>query len=82
MRGRGSSAPEVTSIEADGFWIRVGSRNRFLDLEHFPWFRDAAEADVRAVDAPHEGHLYWPKLDVDLSLDSIEHPERYPLKAR
>ncbi len=26
-----------------------------------------------------EGHLYWENLDLDLSLDSIEHPERYPL---
>jgi hypothetical protein len=25
------------------------------------------------------GHLRWPDLDVDLSVESIEHPERYPL---
>jgi hypothetical protein len=24
-------------------------------------------------------HLRWPDLDVDLALESIEHPERYPL---
>jgi hypothetical protein len=24
-------------------------------------------------------HLYWPALDVDLTLESIRHPERYPL---
>jgi hypothetical protein len=27
-------------------------------------------------------HLYWPDADVDLTVDAIEHPERYPLKAR
>ena len=31
---------------------------------------------------PQPGHLYWPELDVDLSVESIEHPERYPLKAK
>jgi hypothetical protein len=25
--------------------------------------------------------LHWPDLDVDLHVDSIEHPERYPLVA-
>jgi hypothetical protein len=25
--------------------------------------------------------LYWENLDVDLSLDMIEHPERFPLQS-
>ena len=33
------------------------------------------------VERLHESHLYWPGLDVDLDLDRIEHPERYPLVA-
>lgn len=28
------------------------------------------------------GHLNWPELDVDLTLEMIEHPDRYPLKAK
>lgn len=30
------------------------------------------------LERPAPDHLHWPELDVDLSLDSIEHPERYP----
>jgi hypothetical protein len=26
--------------------------------------------------------LYWPDLDIDLALDSIQHPERYPLVSK
>ncbi|WP_394809313.1 DUF2442 domain-containing protein [Nitrosomonas sp.] len=26
------------------------------------------------------GHFYWPDIDVDLTIESIEHPERFPLK--
>ncbi len=37
---------------------------------------------IRKLERPNPGHLYLPDLDVDLSVDSIEHPERYPLKAR
>jgi len=28
-----------------------------------------------------EGHLYWENLDVDLSLEMIEHPKRFPLQS-
>jgi hypothetical protein len=35
---------------------------------------------VFKVEEPHPGDLYWPDLDVDLSLDIIQHPERFPLQ--
>jgi hypothetical protein len=28
------------------------------------------------------GHFHWPDLDVDLSLQIIRNPERFPLKAK
>jgi len=28
----------------------------------------------------HGFHLYWPDLDVDLEIDNLENPEKYPLK--
>jgi hypothetical protein len=34
------------------------------------------------VQRPQPDHLYWPQLDVDLTVDSIEQPERYPLTSR
>jgi hypothetical protein len=27
-------------------------------------------------------HFRWPELDVDLSLESIRHPEKFPKKSR
>ena len=27
-------------------------------------------------------HLYWPDLDIDLAVESIEHSEKYPLGRR
>jgi hypothetical protein len=26
--------------------------------------------------------LYWPDLDVDLEIDNLENPEKYPLKSK
>jgi len=31
------------------------------------------------LERPSPDHLYWPELDVDLSVRSIEHPEEFPL---
>jgi len=82
MRGGSSSAPEVTRIEPDGLWLRVDGREFLLPFADFPWFATASGSDIYRVESPHHGHLRWPALDIDLTVDSIEHPERYPLVAR
>jgi hypothetical protein len=51
----------------------------FVPFSDFPWFKDASIAEITRVELPSPHHLYWPDLDVDLALDSIQHPERYPL---
>jgi hypothetical protein len=30
----------------------------------------------------HGYHLYWPDLDVDLEIDNLKNPEKYPLKSK
>jgi hypothetical protein len=57
----------------------VDERELFAAFENFPWFRDAAVGQILHVERPSRDHLYWPDLDIDLALESIEHPERFPL---
>lgn len=80
--GTSTSAVEVTNISRHGFWVLLDERELFLPFEEFPWFQDAAVGAILNVDRPQPDHLYWPDLDVDLTVDSIEHPEKYPLKWR
>jgi hypothetical protein len=47
-----------------------------------PWFKDAAVSAVLNVQLLQPQHLYWPDLDLDLAVESIETPERFPLVAR
>ena len=54
----------------------------FVPFKDFPWFRDASVRAITNVQLPSPHHLYWPDLDVDLAVESIEHPERYPLVSR
>jgi hypothetical protein len=59
----------------------LDGRELFLPFEDFPWFKRASVEAILRVELPAPGHLCWPDLDVDLAIESIEHPERYPLKS-
>jgi hypothetical protein len=82
MPGTSTSGAEVTNISRHGVWLLVDDRELFMPFEEFPWFADAAVKAIVNVERPQPDHLYWPDLDVDLCVDSIEHPEKYPLRAR
>ena len=82
MPGPATSEPEVTNISQHGFWLLLDGRELFLPFDEFPWFRQATVDAITRLERPSPGHLYWPVLDVDLSISSIEHPERYPLQAK
>ena len=80
--GKITSDVEVTNISTHGIWLLVGEREFFLSYEDFPWFREVPIGNILRVEQPTPGHFYWPDLDVDLGIESIEHPERFPLKAK
>ncbi len=81
-RGDDTSQVEVSGISPHGIWLFLGDREVFLPFADFPWFRDAPVAGVLHVERPQPGHLYWPDLDVDLAVESILNPERFPLISR
>jgi hypothetical protein len=82
MPGAATSEAEVTNISQHGFWLLLDGRELFLPFEEFPWFKSAPVEAILRIERPRPEHIYWPKLDVDLSVDSIEDPQRFPLKAK
>jgi hypothetical protein len=71
---------EIVSISRHGFWLYLDGRELFVSFKEFPWFAEAAVNKIINVLRPSPDHLYWPDLDVDLSVESVEHPERFPLR--
>jgi hypothetical protein len=83
VRYAGRVSPvEVTNVSVHGFWLFVADRELFVSFAQFPWFRDAAIGPLTNVQLPSPHHLYWPELDIDLAVESIEHPEKYPLVSK
>ncbi len=77
--GATTSRVEVGNIDQHGLWLLVDDREYFLPYDSFPWFRKAKVEQLLYVELLHSNHLHWPHLDVDLSLDSLTHPESFPL---
>lgn len=82
MSGATTSTIEVTNISRHGVWLLTAEGEYFLPFTDYPWFRDASIGQVLNVEEPTPGHYYWPDLDVDLSLQIIRDPQRFPLKAK
>jgi hypothetical protein len=79
VRGKSTSHIEVQNISKSGIWIFVNDREYFLPFTEYPWFKDAKVSEIHNVKITHGSHLHWPELDVDLELESLQHPEQYPL---
>ncbi|MBI3615623.1 MAG: DUF2442 domain-containing protein [Candidatus Omnitrophica bacterium] len=80
--GTSTSKVEVLNISSHGIWLYVRGKECFLPYEDFPWFKDARFSEIHDVQLLHGHLLQWDALDVDLDLDSLEHPDRYPLRYR
>ena len=70
----------VENITPFGLWIFVNGREYFLSYKDYPYLRNQTLKAIQAVQLLHAYHLYWPELDVDLEINNLENPEKYPLK--
>ena len=70
----------VENITPFGIWLFVKGREYFFSYRDYPYFREQTLKSIQAVQLLHDYHLYWPELDVDLEIDNLENPEKYPLK--
>ncbi len=80
--GKSTSEVEVTNISNHGVWLLAHGKEMFMSYQDFPWFQEVPVGKILKVEEPAPNHYYWPELDVDLTPDIIEHPERFPLKAK
>lgn len=71
---------EIQHISRNGMWLLIGEQEFFLAFSEFPWFAKATIEQIYDLEVHSKTHLHWPALDVDIDVDSLKHPDAYPLK--
>ena len=82
LHGANTLEVEVTNVSNHGFWLMLGAEELFVPFAEFPWFKNASIGKLTNVERPQPHHVYWPDLDVDLAVDSIRNPKKFPLISR
>lgn len=66
-------------INEKDLMLSVQGNDYFLSYNRIPWMREASINDALDVRMSGRNAIEWPRLDVDLEIESLKHPERYPL---
>lgn len=82
MPGTSTSAVEVTNVSRHGFWLLLNDQELLVPFDQFPWFKKSTIEQLTDLQWPSPDHLYWPQLDVDLSVESIRNPSAFPLMSK
>ena len=78
--GENTSVLEITHIDTKGLWLFVDDTEHYMPFDQFPWFADASVKQISHVERESKSHFHWPDLDIDLTLDMIDHPDTFPLR--
>ncbi len=80
--GNNSSETEVTNISKNGFWLLTTGGELFLPFEKFPWFKKVSVEQIMDVKEVSKEHFYWESIDVDLTSEIIQNPDKFPNVAK
>ena len=72
----------VLMINNQGIMISVAGNDYFLSYNRVPCLKDATVRNILNIKMSGKNSIEWPDLDIDLEIDSLKHPERYPLVMR
>ncbi len=76
-----AAAAELKRVTSHGFALQLGHEELRLPFKRFPWFRRATVDQLSEVEWHASGHLYWPTLAVELSVDFIREAAAQPTSA-
>jgi len=74
-----NTSVSVLMINSQGMMLSVLGQDCFVSYNRVPWLRDARVSSVLNVRMSGLRSIEWPELDVDLEIEILKYPERYPL---
>ena len=78
-RGTNFRDCEFLGADASGFNIRIDDRKYRINFTDAPWFEYCTVGEMADFTADEWG-VYWHAAEVDLCIESLEHPEKFPYK--
>ena len=70
--------PSISDLDDNGFWLLTQEGEFFVPFERYPAFQKARVEQIFNFEQDDVA-FYWPELDIDIELDALKHPEKYPL---
>ena len=70
---------QITAVTEIGLWLLVGDEEYFVPFAEYPHFQTALLDQIFAVEWIAPGQVRWEALDIDIELDALMAPDRYPL---
>ena len=74
-----NTSVNVLMINSQGILLNVMGNDYFVSYNRLPWMKDASIRSVLNVKMAGVNAIEWPDLDVYLEINSLKHPEQYPL---
>lgn len=75
-------SPVDINITQFGLWLCIHDEEYFLSYKDYAFFKDATINHIYNVELHHNTHLFWPSLDIDLDVEILKNPHRFPLIAK
>ena len=74
-----NTSASVLMINAQSIMLSLLGHDYFLSYNRILWMQNAPIRSVLNVQMSGPEAIEWPDLDEDLEIDSLRHPEHYPL---
>ncbi len=82
LHGKSTLTNNVTSVNALGLYLLVQDREYFVPFADYPAFKSATLDQIFDFQQIAPGQFHWRALDVDIEVDALGNPNRFPLMYR
>lgn len=70
---------EVKMASPEGLYLSIEGRGYFAAFKDHPYLAELPLSQIFEVEYCGHGHIRWEAGDIDLHVDILENPEKYPI---
>lgn len=71
---------QFSGITPNGIWLLSNGKELFINFKDYPEFKDATVSQIQDFSTDISGNLHWKSIDVDIEIEALENPEKFPMK--